>query len=94
MSSGPEDKGRSFSVWVYGGISREKPPFSFSCILLVLLVIFFFFKARVSFVYNLLHPRLEAKITESILGTVTEFIDISLSLPTVSSLKYKSEIES
>lgn len=51
-----------------------------------------FLRLRVSFVYNLLHPRPEAKITENILGIVTEFIDISLALPIVSSLKYKPEM--
>ena len=53
---------------------------------------FCFLRARVSFVYNLFHPRLEAKISENILGIFTEFIDISLALPIVSSLKCEPEI--
>ena len=45
-------------------------------------------KSGISFFYHLLHPRLEAKITENILGIFTDSIDISLALPTATFPKH------
>lgn len=85
-ATGPEDKGKWFSIWVLSGVSR----ISLSA---VFCLYFLFFKASGKLHLQVASPTSWGKNnSENILSIFTEFIDISLTLPIVSSLKYKPEI--